>query len=103
MEEVEVTEEEIKEVDFVVRDDYIPPSVVVTLLLVFILVFTAAICWVSVNIHRADAVTDQWRIWSERCEQIVNVNAEQLRSDKEVTYFGGCPEGPRNEPVTINR
>lgn len=100
---MEQTAEEMKEVDFVVEEGF-SPLPVVTFLLIFVLLFTAIICWLSVNIHRADSVTDQWRIWSVRCEQITDVNAESIRSEKEtVGYLDNCPEGPRNEPVTINR
>jgi hypothetical protein len=96
-----------EEVDIVVeveeRHDFIPWSVV-ALFVSAALIFSAIMCWLAISLNKADEVTNQWRIWSVRCEQIVHVNAESIRLGKDApAYLDGCPEGPRNEPVTINR
>lgn len=77
---------------------------VIILLLCFVLI-AVAVLWAMVGFHKADEATEQWQIWSKRCEQIVNLNAERMHTSNanSGTYFEGCPEGPRNEMVKINR
>lgn len=102
------SQEVIDEVDFVVEvqeehstQDIVPWPVII-FLLIGALVFSCVLMWASVNFHKADSGVKQWKIWSEQCEHITNINASRLHSDKEVAYFEGCPEGPGNE-ITINR
>lgn len=98
--------EETKEVDFVVgvEEPFVDPIPALAFLIVCVLIFIGLMCWLAISFHKADAGVKQWNIWSQRCEQIVNVNAESIRSEKDtVGYLDNCPEGPHNEPVTINR
>lgn len=95
--------DEVKEVDFGVSvEETLNFTPVLTFMLIAALIFVAIIMWGAVNFHKADAGTKQWHIWSDRCEQITELNADRLRSDKDPTYFEGCPEGPHNEVVAHN-
>lgn len=68
---------------------------------VIVLAFVSIALWASVHFHKDDAGVKEWKIWSERCAQITDLNADRLRESDGNTYFDGCPEGPHNEPINV--